>query len=161
MIEHTDFLPTNNEVPRELFFPADWQGKRAWTNGHIITTLLPDGVDKDYPNMEALNEYYESGKRVITAYKKPVDGDRLNHGKVAKVTCSHSEFGDYGAASHWLILKMDKPCVAVDAIYYSMIIGMYGFDIELYYGGNNRTAVSVYKNDELVALIMPLRQDKY
>ena len=160
MIKHTDFLPTNTEVPRELFFPANWKGKRAWTNGHIMTTLRPDGVDKDYPDIEALNEWYSRGKRVIKAYKEPIDGDKLNHEKIIKLTCSHSEFKEY-RMNHWLILKHNKPCVAVSADYYSMIIGMYGFDIELYYSGDNKSPVSVYKKDELVALIMPLRQDKY
>ena len=161
MIKHADFLPTNTEVPRELFFPANWQGERAWTNGHIITTLLPDGVDKDYPNTEELNKMYDHGERVTRAYKNPVDGDKLDHENKIKLTCSHSEFGECWQESHWLILKSDKPCVAIDAIYYSMIIGMYGFGIELYYGGDNKSAVSVYKDDKLVALIMPLRQDKY
>lgn len=159
MIKHTDFLPTNDEVPRELFFPANWQGKRAWTNGHIITTLLPDGVDKDYPNIEELKEWHGSEKRVIMAYKKPVNGDKLKYEKKIEITCSHSEFTDCGTG-HWLVLKSDKPCVIIDAVYYSMIVGMYGFDIELYSAGDNKTAVSVYKDDELVALIMPIRQDK-
>lgn len=164
-----ELLPTNDEVPRELFFPADWQGKRAWSNANIITTLLPDGVDNDKP-LPALKKYPPFIRfRVEKSYKNPRSTTALKWKKEAALEYDHSEY-EYLTTSHGededvflqhnLILKHMMPCVAIDANYYSMIVAMYGIDVELYFGGNGETAVSVYKDDELVALIMPIKDER-
>ena len=158
MIEYTDFLPTNYQVPRECFFPGNWQGKTAWTNGHIATTLLPDGVDKDYPDMEALSsdEYHNDEYKVIRGYKKPADIDKVDHEKKIKINYSYSEYRN--SREHRITLKNGSASVVIDSLYYQMVIGMYGFNLDFYLGADGFHAVSVYKDEKLVALIMPLRK---
>jgi hypothetical protein len=167
-----EILPTNNEVPRELFFPASWNNAIAWTNGHIITTLLPDGVNEKEPSNEINKHSGYFHERVINGYKKPINADVLRHEKKIKLSYSHSDFDwrsdflediteEKNYLQHTIVFKSKKPCASIDANYYAMIVGMYGINIDFYYGGKSTSAVSVYKDDNLVALIMPIRQDKY